>query len=90
MNKVIPFIIFIFQLLSIVRLWYVHKYQSSKIPSDFIEFIIFSGVNIIILILAYFYVSNLRNSVWLFPVSISIITIIIMIIILFIMLINKY
>lgn len=91
-NKILPIIIFILQLLSIGRLWYVHKYGSSKIPSDLIEFIIFSIINAIVLILSYFYYynSNEKKSFWLFPISVAIISILILIIIFVIMLISKY
>jgi len=69
MNKsiIIPAIIGLLQIVSLMHLYYTHKYRSGQFPADFIELNFLAIINIIILIIAYFFYFNVekKENIWL-------------------------
>lgn len=93
MNKSItPIIISIIQILSWAFLYYVHKYKSSQFPADFILLNLLALCNIGALIIAYFLYFKVedKHSIWLLPISLSVITILTLLIAYIIMFMYKY
>lgn len=94
MNKLItvPVLITIVQIVSFGHLYYVHKYKSGQFPADLIELNILAFLNIIIMILAYFFYFKASNKdfLWMIPIGFAILTIILLIVIYLVMLISKY
>ena len=94
MNKsiIIPGIITLLQIVSFVHLYYTHKYKSGQFPADFIELNFLAIVNIIILIIAYFFYFNMKKkeNIWLIPIGLAVITIFLLIILYILMFISKY
>jgi hypothetical protein len=94
MNKsiIIPVIITLLQIASFVHLHYTHKYKSGQFPADFIELNFLAIINIIILIIAYFFYFNTEKKeiIWLVSIGLAVMTIFLLIILYILMFMNKY
>lgn len=94
MNKlqIFPIIIIALQLISLGHLYYTYKYGSEQIPAAFIELNILAVLNIVVLILSYFFYFNTsdKQQLWWLSISISTIIIVFTLICYIIMWIDKY
>ena len=91
-KTMIPIIITIIQLVSWGFLYYTHKYKSGQFPADLIMLNILALCNIGILVAAYFSYFKVENkqSIWLMPICLSVITILTLLISYLIMFLDKY
>jgi len=73
--KIFPGIIILIQLISLGHLYYTYQYENSEIPATFIELNIFAGINIIMLVLSYFFYfkADKKHILWWGPISVSVI-----------------
>ena len=94
MNKstFLPLIIILFQIISSIHLYYSYRYNNSHIPVALIELNILAIVNLIILIISYFFYFKVENkeSLWLIPISLAGLIILILVIVYIIMFAYKY
>ncbi|PWN71278.1 hypothetical protein C1631_001250 [Chryseobacterium phosphatilyticum] len=94
MNKlqIFPVTIIVLQLISLGHLYYTYKYGSTQIPAAFIELNILAVLNIVVLILSYFFYFNTpeKQGLWWLPITISVLIIVFTLICYIIMGIDKY
>ena len=91
-KKIIPIIITIVQLVSWGYLYYTHKYKSGQFPADFILLNILAFCNVGVVVMSYFFYfkAEPKQSIWLMPICLSVITILTLLISYLIMFIDKF
>lgn len=91
MNKLIPLVIIILQIISFGHLYYTYKYGNSHIPGVFVELNILALFNLTVLLVYFFFFNSKdKQNIWMAPLIVSVITILVLITSYLIMWINKY